>query len=485
MEKYYLDKPGKKPYTSEKIESIIMEINDAKSTGAKKRRDYYILQKYDVLTVAEKKYLIHKKKEDKEDIMYIVAYEDLFEKLSTYHIRTGHGGIGKMRAVLSNKYSIPRPAIETFLSICATCNSKKGVNRKLVIKPIINHHTKFISLLPLESKRAVEVASNLLTVFLTFGAPKILQCDNGREFVNSIINEIKELWPECIIVHGRPRHLQSQGSIERSNQDVENMLRAWMKDNKTKKCSIGLKFVQFQKNSSHHRIIGRSPYKALFGCDPKVGLSTSNLPLEVIKKLTAEEDLEEIYSKYENENIEQSILVKYCKMCKNESTEDVCDLCKTNNAIHEERKAGHKGQEKAAEKMLQVSNAVIPEFKINDCITISVPKVDRGPSDPARVIAVIIEEKNEMYKIGTTHGLIKGWFNSRSMQHATANFILAEQVDKQKELTLCETVQVVSGGQGFLSCSCKSACQTKRYVCFKGGLKCNSRRHNSFSCSNK
>lgn len=192
----------------------------------------------------------------------------MFEKLSAYHIRTGHGGMGKMRVVLSKQYSIPRPAIETFLSICATCNSKKGVNRKLVIKPIVSedfnergqvdlvgfqsltdgrykwilnyqdHQTKFISLLPLESKRAVEVASNLLTIFLTFGAPKILQSDNGREFVNSIINEIKELWPECIIVHGRPRHPQSQGSIERSNQDVENMLRAWMKDNKTKKWSI-------------------------------------------------------------------------------------------------------------------------------------------------------------------------------------------------------------------------------------------------------
>jgi len=194
----------------------------------------------------------------------------------------------------------------------------------------------------------------LLTIFLTFGAPKILQSDNGREFVNSIINEIKELWPECIIVHGRSRHPQSQGSIERSNQDVENMLRAWMKDNKTKKWSIGLKFVQFQKNSSHHWIIGRSHNKALFGYDPKVGLSTSNLPLEVIKNLTIEEDLEEIYNKYENENIEQNILVKYCKMCKNESTEDACDLRKTNNAIHEERKAGHKGQEKATEKMLQV-----------------------------------------------------------------------------------------------------------------------------------
>lgn len=128
------------------------------------------------------------------------------------------------------------------------------------------------------------------------------------------------------------------------------MLRVWMKDNKTEKWSIGLKFVQFRKKSSHHRIIGLSPYKALFVCDPKVGLSTSNLPLEVIKKLTAEEDLEEIYSKYENKNIEQGIVVKYCEMCDNESTEDVCDLCKTNNGIHEERKLGIKVKKKLPKK---------------------------------------------------------------------------------------------------------------------------------------
>jgi len=41
---------------------------------------------------------------------------------------------------------------------------------------------------------------------------------------------------------------------DRNNEDIENMLRAWMKDNKTKKWSIGLQFIQFQKNSSHHRI---------------------------------------------------------------------------------------------------------------------------------------------------------------------------------------------------------------------------------------
>jgi len=37
-----------------------------------------------------------------------------------------------------------------------------------------------------------------------------------------------------------------------------------------------------------------SPYKALFGDDPKVGLSASNLPSDLLKKSTTEEDLEHI-----------------------------------------------------------------------------------------------------------------------------------------------------------------------------------------------
>jgi len=56
-----------------------------------------------------------------------------------------------------------------------------------------DHNTKFVLLHPLESKLAIEVANKLLTIFLTFGAPKIPQSDDGREFVNSIINELKDL----------------------------------------------------------------------------------------------------------------------------------------------------------------------------------------------------------------------------------------------------------------------------------------------------
>lgn len=322
-------------------------------------------------------------------LRYIVAYEELYERIDDYHIRTGHGGNVKLRMAVANKYAIPRPAIEIFLSTCAICNCKKSMNRKLVIKPIISkefnergqvdlvdfqsvpdgkykwilnyqdHNTKFLSLRPLESKRASEVAYNLLSIFLTFGATKILQSDNGREFVNSIIIELKELWPDCVIVHGRPRHPQSQGSIERSNQDIGNMLRAWMKDNNTKKWSIGLQFVQFQKNSSHHRVIGRSPYKALFGIDPKIGLTTSNLPLEILQKLVTEEDLEDI-NKDEVQN-EIEVITTHCSICgretfmEPESAEAIlCDLCENNMKIKEVRHLGAIGIEKEAKKMLQV-----------------------------------------------------------------------------------------------------------------------------------
>jgi len=56
-----------------------------------------------------------------------------------------------------------------------------------------DHNTKFLLLNSLESKLAIEVANKLLTIFLTFRAPKILQSDNGREFMNSIINELMDL----------------------------------------------------------------------------------------------------------------------------------------------------------------------------------------------------------------------------------------------------------------------------------------------------
>jgi len=87
-----------------------------------------------------------------------------------------------------------------------------------------DYFTKFSVLRPLKTKTAVEVAHNLLDIFLLIGAPNIFKGDNGRELTANIITELKSMWPDLTIVHGRPRHPQSQGSVERANADVNEML---------------------------------------------------------------------------------------------------------------------------------------------------------------------------------------------------------------------------------------------------------------------
>ncbi|GFY31750.1 integrase catalytic domain-containing protein [Trichonephila clavipes] len=52
-----------------------------------------------------------------------------------------------------------------------------------------------------------------------------------------------------------------------------------------------LEVVQFQKNSSFHRTIKRSPYKVLFGSEPKIGFQSSHISKGLLELIT-EEDLD-------------------------------------------------------------------------------------------------------------------------------------------------------------------------------------------------
>jgi hypothetical protein len=62
--------------------------------------------------------------------------------------------------------------------------------------------------------------------------------------------------------------------VERAIGDIKDMLVAWMTDNNTQDWSIGIKFVQFQKNSAYHSGIKCSMYPALFGCEVRIGLTS-------------------------------------------------------------------------------------------------------------------------------------------------------------------------------------------------------------------
>ena len=90
----------------------------------------------------------------------------------------------------------------------------------------IDHWSKFNFAFPLQSKEAESVAAIFRTyIFPYFGIPKIFHTDNGREFVNSIIENLIDSWQSSIqVIHGRPRHPQTQGVIERAHRTLEQKL---------------------------------------------------------------------------------------------------------------------------------------------------------------------------------------------------------------------------------------------------------------------
>lgn len=119
-----------------------------------------------------------------------------------------------------------------------------------------DHLRKFVQLRPLKSKRAAQVAYVLLDIFTIFGAPSILQSDNGKEFANKIVEEACSMWAELKIVRGKPRHFRSQGSVEeRANQNIENILSTCLEDNNTNKWSEVLGTVRSinEKQCPSHR----------------------------------------------------------------------------------------------------------------------------------------------------------------------------------------------------------------------------------------
>lgn len=268
----YENQNGNRGMASRKqLDNMKNILKESQSSNCERKKgDYYFLKKYELLEIGNERHVILKRMQPSDQYVYLVAYEDHFPKLVEAHCQSGHGGRDRTLDKLKGKSLIPRSAVDLFVSCCSTCNRKKPAIREgVVIKPIImhgfnvrapvdlvdfqscpdgdynwlmdyqDHATKFVQLRPQKTKQAREVAEEVEKIFSIFGAPHILQSDNGREFAAAVIHELVLLFPYCRLINGRPRHPASQGSVERANGDVKGMLRAWILDNKWNNWSKG------------------------------------------------------------------------------------------------------------------------------------------------------------------------------------------------------------------------------------------------------
>lgn len=390
---------------------IISDVQTSKLKLKKDAKDYRRLKRFEVMKIGGVTKLILPPEDgceiNVENIKVYVHNDELFDILRSAHIDIGHGGLHRMYDIIHKKYhNVQRKIIQLFLNHCEICQRKKSFPKKgVVVKPLLfnrvgargqvdlidmqsckdknykfilnyqDHLSKFVLLRPLETKSAPEVAYVLVDLFCIFGCPEILQSDNGREFVNSIINELSSLWPGLKIVHGKPRHSQSQGSVERSNRDVEDILRAWMTENNTSRWSEGLRFVQFQKNNGLHTAIKQSPYHAMFGREAKIGLKNSAIPPEIFASLHTEDDVLEAVN--DSSNVDDLL------------SPEADVIAETHNSIKRSHELAFQGLEQQAKKMKFASDCKFRALTKGMSVLLPVPDVDKSKADSRNLIGML------------------------------------------------------------------------------------------------
>ncbi|CAF1687327.1 unnamed protein product, partial [Adineta ricciae] len=86
----------------------------------------------------------------------------------------------------------------------------------------------------------------------------------------NVILNLKNTWPDLLIINGRARHPQSQGLVERANAVVQQMLGKWLDINETSDWSSGLGPVMLAINNCISQSTKKTPYEMVFGQPLKI-----------------------------------------------------------------------------------------------------------------------------------------------------------------------------------------------------------------------
>ena len=97
------------------------------------------------------------------------------------------------------------------LSSVSTQSEQQQYHSVLVMLDVFS---RFLWLYPLSDKTCMTVSSILKKVWQQFGPPRILQTDNGSEFIGPELASLCHTM-NVKIIHGRPRHPQSQGKVHK------------------------------------------------------------------------------------------------------------------------------------------------------------------------------------------------------------------------------------------------------------------------------
>jgi hypothetical protein len=284
------------------------------------------------------------KQASKEELMTLLgksipAPDDRIQLVTALHDR-GHYGADCMIATLYNDQNIwwkeMRSDVEKMVKNCNSC-LKYNIHQKgyhpprtphtalpwewlqvdLMVMPVaqsghgfiltcLDLFSSFVVTRPLLSKSAAEVARNLYEIICTFGPPRVIQSDGGREFVNSTIKEISKLFGIDFKI-STPYHKGSVGSIERLNGTLGRSLKKLL-GGATSNWSDALPAATLYYNTTVRSLHKSSPHAIFFAhALQEVGGGDTE---QVLKDITFEDwlqdhDIAEYFDKQHRHNLQR------------------------------------------------------------------------------------------------------------------------------------------------------------------------------------
>ena len=215
---------------------------------------------------------------------------------------------------------------------------------------------------------------------------------------------------------------------------------------------------------------------------------------------SAEEDLQTVHLETcmcyicKDVSSEGFTMCKICGQCVDETCSfmDIshegllCLLHKKKTRIEGARSKSFAGLEKQAKKMKFTSEKQFPPIAVGETVMVKVPEVDRSKADSKNIIAIVLEEVDGMYKLGTEKGRIAALYTRNQILACKQKFLSFDSVpDKEISLRSAAIAMSLGSGQGFFRCGCEKKCVNNLCKCRANKVLCNSKCHGSSSCTNK
>ncbi len=193
--------------------------------------------------------------------------------------------VGKPNQSIPPATLTPIPAIgEPFEHVMVDCvgplpKTKSGNQFLLTIMCVA---TRFPEAIPLRKITAPVISKALVKFFSTFGLPKVVQTDQGTNFLSKLFKQVLD---SLAISHrvSSAYHPQSQGALERFHQTLKSMLKKYCQDT-AKDWDEGVPLVLFAVRETVQESLGFSPAELVFGHQVRG-------PLKVLKERILAPDL--------------------------------------------------------------------------------------------------------------------------------------------------------------------------------------------------